>query len=144
MTINFAKRAGAFSLAMLLGFAAQAATLDSIQGGVLVSRGGSGYKAVSVPTELRVGDTVLANPGGAARVVFDNGCAVSLQPGMVLTVAADPQCTSGGLKDGPVAGHGWSDYALPVGLAVVAGGAGLAIALSGGDDDDNGIPISAD
>lgn len=143
MSIHCARRTGVFSLAMLLGFSAQATTLDSIQGGILVSRGGSGYQMVSGPTTLRVGDSVLANPGGAARVVFDNGCTVSIRPGMVFTVADAPTCESGASN---ASGSGWSSYALPLGLAVVAGGAGLAFAMGGGGGGDDGgkVPMSAD
>lgn len=135
MTFRGAGRAGAFSLAMLLSFAAEAAVLDAIQGGVLVSRGGGAYQTVSQPTPLRVGDSVLANPGSGARVVFENGCAIEIEPGMVFTVGEAPPCDA---ADTASAG---SDYTMvAVGAAVVAGGVGIAIAAGGGGGGDGGSP----
>lgn len=132
-------RLGGFSLAMLLGFAAQAATLDVLQGGVLVSRGGSPYQMVNQPINLRVGDSVIANPGGAARVVYENGCAVEVRPGMVLTVSEPPACDTGSVGAAPIVES--TDYtALAVGAAVVAGGVGIAIAVSGGGGGGGGSP----
>lgn len=124
-------RVGAFSLAMLLGFAAEAATLDVIKGGVLVSRGGSPYQLATKRIELRTGDSVLANPGGGARIVFSNGCAVPITPGMVFTVPEAPPCVANTNPTAEPAASGTSTM-LAVGAAVVAGGVGLAIAASGG------------
>lgn len=150
MIFPLTKGTGAFSLAILFGLSAQAATLDAIQGGVMVSRGGSAYYAVNQPTQLRAGDSVIANPGGAARVVFENGCADAIQPGMVYTVPETPLChtgsnpanySDGSLKDtGPVT-EGRDYTVLAVGAAVVVGGVGVAILVSGGGDDDDHVRI---
>ncbi len=131
-----AARAGAFTVAMLLGFTAQAATLDSIQGDVLVSREGSGYRVARAPTMLKAGDSVLANPGGAARVLYDNGCVVRIQPGMVLNIAEDPVCMTGSLKDDPVVVETNNDWMLPAALVAAVPAAGLAIVLTNDDDDE--------
>lgn len=145
------KQAGTFCLATLLGFAAQAATLDVIRGGVLVSHGGSPYQTVKEPIELQVGDSILVNPGGAARVLYANGCVVEVRPGMVYAVSEPPICYTGGnpggtygsLKDTGMMVEE-TDYTLPgVGAAIVIGGVGIALAVSGsGSDDGKGIPIS--
>jgi len=128
------KWTGAVTLTMLLCFGAQAAVLQSIQGGVLVSRGGSAYQPVGQPTQLRVGDSVIVNPGGGARIVFDNGCVADLEPGLVYTVPEDPNCQAAG-----AASTGSTDYTMvAVGVAVVGGGVGIALALSG--DGDGGSP----
>ena len=131
-----AARAGAFTVAMLLGFTAQAATLDSIQGDVLVSREGSGYRVARAPTLLKAGDSVLANPGGAARVLYDNGCVVRIQPGMVLNIAEGPVCMTGSLKDDPVVVETNNDWMLPAALVAAVPAAGLAIVLTNDDDDE--------
>lgn len=134
MISRWTRRVGIFSIAIMFGFPAQSAVLEALQGGVLVSRGGSAYQLVHQPTQLRVGDSVLANPGGSARVVFENGCAVDIQPGMVFTVGEAPPCNT---TDNATAGS--TDYTtVAVGAAVVAGGVGLALALGGGDDGDGG------
>lgn len=144
------KQAGAFCLATLLGFAAQAATLDVTRGGVLVSRAGGPYEAVDQPIHLQSGDSILVDPGGAARVVYANGCAVEVQPGMVFTVSEPPICytgsnpvsTYGSLKDTGVIVEE-TDYTLVgVGAVVVVGGVGIALAVTGDDDNGKVIPIS--
>lgn len=150
MTSLIAKGAGAFSLTIFLSLSAQAATLEAIKGGVMVSRGGGAYQTVDKPTALSAGDSVIANPGAAARVVFENGCTDTVQPGMVYRVPESPLCHTGSnppdysygsLKDAvPVVEE--RDYtALAVGAAVVAGGVGIAILASGDDDDDDRVRI---
>ena len=100
----------------LLGFltavafitSASAATVIPEQGQVLVNQG-DGYKLLAQPTVVQPGAQVVANPRGAARVEFQDGCVVKLEPGMVLTVEAESPCkprgshveTGGSLKDGP-------------------------------------------
>lgn len=147
MSFRSITQAGAFSLSMLLGFAAQAATLDPIQGGILVSRAGGPYQTVSQPVEVRVGDTVLANPGGLARVVYENGCAAEVRPGMVFMVSEPPPCQTGSnpdyygsTKDGVVTTDSTDYTAIAVGAAVVAGGVGIALAVSGGGGGGGGSP----
>ncbi|MCL4767795.1 MAG: hypothetical protein KJZ80_16330 [Hyphomicrobiaceae bacterium] len=127
MTFNWAVRTGAAALAATVGFAAQAATLGGIQGGILVSQGGGGYRLVSGPAQLRVGDTVLANPGASAQVAYDDGCVVAIKPGMVFTVTEISPCKAGQ----PVQAAG-SNWPLILGGVAVAGGVGIALAAGGG------------
>lgn len=151
MTFSIAKAAGAFSLAVLFSLSSQAATLDAIQGGVMVSRGGDPYRTASNPTQLSVGDSVIANPGGSARVVFENGCTDTIRPGMVYTVPETPVCQTGSnlgpgplgsLKDSAVVTEPRDYTVLAVGAAVVAAGVGIAIIASNGDDDNGRFPAS--
>lgn len=142
MTSSIARGLGALFLVILFSYSAQAATLEAIKGGVLVSRAGSSYKAVSQPTPLNAGDSVIANPGGTAKVVFGNGCVDTIEPGMVYRVPDTPLChtgsyTYGSLKDAvPVVAETRDYTALAVGTAV-AGGVGIAILASSDDDDDH-------
>ena len=140
--IESIKRIGVFSLAMLLSVAAEAAILDAIEGGVLVSRNGGPYQVVRQPTELKIGDSVIANPGGGARLVYANGCAVAVRPGMVLTVnEAPPTCTAEVPPE--VTSDEWgTGTALAVGAAVVGGGVGIALAVGGGGGGGGGTPAS--
>ncbi len=116
----------------LASVAASAATLDSIQGEVLVNRGG-GYEVVNGPTELKPGDSAMANPGGSAQVVYADGSVVPVQPGSVVTVGETATAAGGGL----------STSTLVVGGLVVAGGVGLAVALSNkGSDSKDDKPAS--
>jgi len=87
---------------------ASAATVIAEQGQVLVNQG-DGYKLLAQPTVVQPGAQVMANPRGAGRVEFQDGCVVKVEPGVVLTVEAQSPCkprgshveTGGSLKDGP-------------------------------------------
>lgn len=134
------RRAGALIASLLAGFAAEAAVLDAIHGGVLISRDGGPYRIVSQPTQLKPGDSIVANPGSGADVIFYEGCIVPIHPGMVYMVPATPPCEAG-VPPAEVAGVG--DYTMvAVGAAIVAGGVGIAIAAGGGGGGGGGSPAS--
>jgi hypothetical protein len=111
-----------------LASGALAATVRAVQGQVLVNAG-QGYRLVDGSTQLEPGATVVANPGAIAQVVYAGGCTVTVQPGSVYLVAAQPPCQTGeptktgGLPDkgGPSTGSGTA-WALGA-VAVVGGGA---------------------
>lgn len=108
---------------------ARAATLEAIQGEVLVNRGG-GYRFVSGTVELKPGDMVIANGGGAAQLSYGDGCSVSIQAGSVATVAEQSPCptqTNTGTQ-------GLSPGTLAVGAAVVGGAVGAAVLLGNKSD----------
>ena len=84
---------GAVPLAMSLvfGSAAQAATVRTIDGNVLINRGG-GYERVRGTSQAKVGDTVMASPDGAALIIYADGCTVTVRPGSVVSIAAQSSC----------------------------------------------------
>ena len=47
---------------------------------------GEGYKVVTGPTEVSIGDQVMAGPGGRGKIVYSDGCSVEVYPGAVVTV----------------------------------------------------------
>ncbi len=106
--------------ALSLGTSAIAATVTATQGQVLVNRG-NGYQRVAGSTQAGTGATVVANPGGSAQVVYSDGCAVTVEPGSVYTIAPQSPCATG------VAGV--DATTLTVG-AVVVGGVALGVLLS--------------
>ncbi len=115
----------------LNGTIVQAATLEGIQGTVLVDHG-SGYGIVSGPAELNPGDSVIANPGAAAQVVYGDGCNVPVQPGSVVAVAGQFPCpTEAGAVESP--GAVFNTTTLLVGGAIVGGAVGAAVLLSHND-----------
>ncbi len=123
----------------LASVAAEAAMLDLIQGEVLVNRGG-GYEDVNGPTELKPGDLVIANPGGSAQVVYADGSIVPVQPGTVVTVG---ESAAAAAAEATAAAGSLSTSTLVVGGLVVAGGVGLAVALSNkGSDSKDDKPAS--
>jgi hypothetical protein len=87
----------------------------------------------SQPIEVVPGHSVVANPGGAARVTFPDGCTVDVRPGSVFTVAAQSPCqrashhveTGASLKDARVetSEERWSPVPIIAGVATIGVGA---------------------
>jgi len=111
----------------------KAATLEGIQGQVLVDRG-SGFDMVAGPTTLKPGDTVIVNPGGLAQIVYDSECKVTVQPGAVIAVRNKSPCSKQVAEaDVGEGGGGFATTTLLVGGAAVGLGAGAAVLLTQGD-----------
>lgn len=107
---------------------AQAATLDTIRGGVTLNRG-DGYKPVQQSTKVKRGDTVMAGPNGQARIVYDDGCTVQVVSDGVVTIAPESPCALGALNNAEpgLIGPGMSpNTTLLMTGAIVLGGAGIA------------------
>lgn len=120
---------GIAALAWLSVTTAHAATLDSIQGEVMINRGG-GYKFVGSTVELKPGDMIVANSGGAAQLTYADGCSVPLQAGYVVTVSEQSPCAT---QAGTVT-PGFTPGTLAIGAVVLGGGVAAAILLSGKTD----------
>jgi len=82
----------------------RAASLQHLSGNVLVNKG-DGFKSAINAGALEPGDRVLAQPGAKAQIVYDAQCAVQVEPGLVVSVAARSPC-----RDRP-------DWPRPAGLA---------------------------
>lgn len=135
---RFAKVLCCSALSLLVGVAAEAATLDNVEPEVQVNRQGKGYVAVNYAADLQVGDTVFAKAGGRGEVVYDDGCRVVVEEGRVYAIEEPPPCAAGVVEHGPVhAGlHDWALWTLP-GAAVIGG---LVFLFR---DDDSGIDVPA-
>ena len=81
----------AFVAATTIGGACFAATVTATQGQVMVNRG-TGYQLLVGSTDVGPGATVVVNPGGSARVVYPDGCAVTVEPLVVHAINADSPC----------------------------------------------------
>ena len=84
----------ATALAMICTFscpAVWAATVKPVSGDVLINRG-NGYEQVRGTSEVKVGATVMARPGGSAQVVYNDKCSLTVRPGQVVTIASEPPC----------------------------------------------------
>jgi len=79
-------------LPFLLAGAAAAQSVGNVRGSVLVNHG-SGFLAITAPTPLRIGDTVMARTGGSATLVYADGCKVDVIPGTVLTLENVSPCS---------------------------------------------------
>lgn len=84
---------------------------------------GQGFKPVTGRTNANVGDSVMVGPGGAATVVYEDGCKVDVRPGAVTTIAPLSPCASGSCRTGP---NGQPYYCGPdwaaIGFGVVTAG----------------------
>ena len=143
-------RAVAASTAIVLAvsFAGQAfaAQVRATGGQVLINRG-EGYKMVAGTVQGGPGDTIVANPGGSAQIVYPDGCVVDVLPGSVAVINAQSPCsaanttvttgsttTSSTTSDTPTDGgsggsSGISGTALALGAVAVGGGVGAALLL---------------
>jgi hypothetical protein len=121
------------------GAAALAASLDAVQGEVLVNRG-AGYQVVRGPTSLKPGDSVIVNPGSSAQITYADGCSVPVEMGSVKTVGEQSPCVTQGT--GPQGPGGLNATTLAIGAVAVGGIAGAAVLLSQGGGDGEDKPAS--
>jgi hypothetical protein len=115
----------AFCAGMIVCSAASAATVDSIEGRVLLNRG-DGFQVLTVATTANPRDKVMASPDGSAKLRYADGCVIDIRPGAVVSVGEKSPCTApylGGLE-GPVV----QERRFPF-LLVGAGIAGLTFAV---------------
>jgi hypothetical protein len=84
-----------FGSALIFATSALAATVASERGEVLVNRG-SGYKLVTQPTPVAVGDQVMVKPKSSGRVTFPDGCTMMVAPGAIFTISAKSPCERAG------------------------------------------------
>jgi hypothetical protein len=75
-------------------WAATSATVDPSKGVVLVNRG-KGFSQIKQPAKVKVGNSVMVGPEGAAIIAYADGCTVDVKPGTVETVGALSPCASG-------------------------------------------------
>lgn len=114
-------------LSLAAALPAAAATVEVRSGDVFIDSG-SGFSPVLEPTEVKTGDTVMAMVGGAAEIVYNDGCRQTVDVGSLVVIGEASPC-SGTAESGPV------NNTLLIGGLVVVGGVGAAIALSGGGSD---------
>ena len=106
---------------MLLVAAAEAATVQVLNGPVYVNRG-EGFRQVSGGTEAVPGDVVMAGAGGSGQLNYGDGCKVDIAPGSTVAVQEKSPCRRGGA---------WLNYALG---ATIVGGTIAAIIVTEDDD----------
>ena len=77
--------------------ATQTATLEPIQGDLLINHGKGFEKVLASKIEAKVGDSVMVSPGGIAKVTYADGCQANVKPGAVMTITKLSPCASGSL-----------------------------------------------
>jgi hypothetical protein len=73
------------------------ATLEPVQGDLWINHGKGFEKVLASKIEAKVGDSVMVNPGGIAKVTYADGCQANVTPGTVMTIARLSPCASGSL-----------------------------------------------
>jgi hypothetical protein len=73
-------------LSLSANIAAQAATLNPIQGVIFTRAGSEGFHKVTAPTEVNPGDTVMAALDSNAQIVLSDGTVIPVGPGQVITI----------------------------------------------------------
>lgn len=114
---------------LLAGTAASAATVVPVNGEVSVNQG-KGFEKLTTAFEAKAGDAVMVSPGGSAKVAYPDGCAVQLNPGAVMVIAALSPCASGSTaQEGDQNNNDNNDNKIGTALAVggAAGAAGFVI-----------------
>ncbi len=124
---------------MLFASQAQATTVSVFpregtpKGSLLINRG-AGYQPLTQAATAQTGDAVMATGGGAATIVYEDGCRVEVTSATsVVVVVETSPCKPGVLPQ--TGGVPAGIYA--VGAAIV-GGAIAAIVILGGDDGNEG------
>jgi hypothetical protein len=72
--------------------AAQAATLNDIKGDVRVSHG-EGFTAVKSSAEVGPGDKIKVGQKAGVKLVYSDGCSISIPAGALATVAKQSPCS---------------------------------------------------
>jgi hypothetical protein len=119
-------------------WAATGATLEPVQGDLWINHG-KGFEKVDKRIEAKVGDSIMVNPGGSAKLTYADGCEAKVKPGAVTTIAPLSPCASGSLAAdltpiykapaaAPAAGPdwGWWPWLLIPAAGAAVGGCALA------------------
>ncbi len=120
--------------------ASNAATVNSIQGEVLVNSGDGFKPLANAPGDLKAGSQVMVRPGGSAVITYASNCSVRVPSG-VWAVQASAPCSAGNdvidfstRMNQEVPPPADDATGLVVGGLVVAAGVGAAIILTQGND----------
>jgi len=81
----------AFCLGVWASPCAFATTLTAEQGQVLLNTG-QGYRLVQGSTNVNPGDMIVVNPGGMARITYDDGCVTEVRPPAVTAISTQSPC----------------------------------------------------
>jgi hypothetical protein len=119
-----------------------AATLQDLNGKVLVNKG-NGLVSGKSGTALMDGDRVVTLDKSGARIVFADGCAVTLEENKIFLISTELGCKALPVAStaAPAAGLTTGQMAL-IGAGVLGLGAALAAGGGGGSSSNDNTPIS--
>jgi hypothetical protein len=130
----------AFCLSVWVSPCAFATSVTAEQGQVLLNTG-QGYRLIQGSTNVNPGDMIVVNPGGMARVAYDDGCVTEVRPPAVTAISSQSPCQlqqqkQGSPQEGPQGEPqggigGISTTHVVLGTALVGGGVAAWLLLSG-------------
>ena len=125
----------AFCLSVGVSPCAFATTVTAEQGQVLLNTG-QGYRLVQGSTNVNPGDMIVVNPGGMARITYDDGCVTEVRPPAVTAISTQSPCQQQQKQSPPQddsqGEHGGiSTTHVILGTALVGGGVAAWLLLSG-------------
>jgi hypothetical protein len=126
----------AFCLGVWAGPCAFATTVTAEQGQVLLNTG-QGYRLVQGSASVNPGDMIVVNPGGMARITYDDGCVTEVRPPAVTAISTQSPCQQqkqSPPQDDPQGtqdGSGITTTHVLLGTALVGGGVAAWLLLSG-------------
>jgi hypothetical protein len=97
-----------------------------MEGSLSLNRG-EGYVEVLTWADALAGNQVMANPGSWGKIIYSDGCDVTVKPGSVYTVQEASPCLSGRI------GGSATTYVLG-GVAITAAVVGIVVLTNGGGD----------
>ena len=128
----------AFCLGVWGSPCAFATTVTAELGQVLINSG-QGYRLVQGSTNVNPGDMIVVNPGGLARITYDDGCVSEVRPPAVTAISSQSPCQQQkqsssqdepqGEPQGGIGGISTTHVVL--GTALVGGGVAAWFLLSG-------------
>jgi hypothetical protein len=119
----------AFGLGIFLSlpaYAVTSVTVQTMEGSLSLNRG-EGYVEVLTWADALAGNQVMANPGSWGKIIYSDGCDVTVKPGSVYTVQEASPCLSGRI------GGSATTYVLG-GVAITAAVVGIVVLTNGGGD----------
>jgi hypothetical protein len=117
------------------------ATLQELSGKVLVNKG-DGLVSGKAGTALVDGDRIVTLDKSDAKIVFSDGCSVTLEENQIFVIDARLGCKAAPLASNPAAAPGLTTtQELILGTAVVGGGALVGNSIFNHNRNDN-RPIS--
>jgi hypothetical protein len=133
---------GASGMASAQDKAGPVATLEKLEGTVMVNKG-TGYTTQKGSVPLNEGDSVITLRDSAAEIVFRDGCRAQLKANNMMSISLNPGCKAPIVAVNPPAAVG----AAPTGVAAsnwvfpALAGVGVVALIASGDDDK---PISGE
>jgi hypothetical protein len=136
---------GASNLVLAADEPAEVATLNKVEGTVMVDHG-KGFVSFKAPAKLNEGDRVITLSDSAAEIVFSDGCKAELKANSMIAIALSPGCKAAIIS---VNGASVASAGAAAGTIAAQSFAGVPVLAAGGayllfDSGKDNTPISGE